>query len=412
LLGPGIVLIVLYAKTFFDSSDKTGYWPGVTASSAIFLLIPCSLCAAAGALEGSRTRRGKLQNIPSPRHSTTIVFQNLWPVVAGGIVLQFAAVALVARGTWGALGAPDIRVLFAFSAIIFLHSSIGYILGRTTPIAVGVSLSMLISYVWLGFTWASSYFPLRYLSGLAISSCCRADYALDPRALIAVSLFSLVVGAALIAVASITLVGTRGRVVAVVAFALLATLAATCGSLSTASRLGAAPLVARSTTDLNCSGEQPRICLFPELLEFRDPRPDLRTAWTSITQTGLVLPNTIISSPNASTPDSLRMALRPTSTTEDILGSFATAVLQPELYISGCGIEQDALRSSNSSVILSWLSLHEGSDTPPDLSRYGDGQAGEARLAQLPMVRQSEWIQQNLPALTDCSLRATPVPSQ
>lgn len=411
LFAPGLILIALFARQFFDRAPYAGYWPGVTAASAIFLLIPCAVVAVCGALEGSRTRRGRLSEIPTARPRVAIVVQQMWPVLLGGVVLQIVAVGLVARGTWGAPGTPDFRVILTFVAILFFHAALGYLLGVATPLAVSVPVSLLLSYIWLGFTWASTYFPLRYLAGLAISSCCRSDYVMDPRALVSASLFSVVAGVALFVCAIAALRGRSLRSVVAVGTAIGLTVVATVGGIAIARPLGGSPMLERTADDLQCSGHAPQICLFPELLRYTDPRPALTAAWSSLNSEGVHLPARIVSSERATTVAQISMGLRPVETREQVVQSFVTAILQPELYRSGCK-SGDELRRKNSSVILIWLSSHVGQGEVPGPSWYADGTASATKLAELPSHAQVEWVNANIPALTNCALSPSEVPSR
>ena len=357
--------------------------------------------------------------VPIVRSRAGIVLDQIWPSFAVGLVVQVTAFLLVAQGTWGAPGGPRIDVLSTFAAIIFFHTAMGYMLGRLLPTPISVPAALFLSYVWLGFTWSSGYFPLRYLAGLAISGCCRADTQLNPAALVSASVFSVGSGFALIFIAATVLRATRRSIVRGVGrFGIAAVLivASTVVGLSVATGLWAYPAEARSRTQLVCNGTRPEVCLFPE----QDAPPHtsrsvLTSAYRQLTAIGVKLPPRIEASPDASTSETLKVAVMPVGSTDQLVYSFATSILQPTLF-KVCS-SPETLRPQNAEVIINWLTSEaalgvRGASGRPLTPYAASGGGGVHQLQKLPVPQQVAWIETNLKALTDCSLQATTVPAR
>lgn len=348
------------------------------------------------------------------RSEAALILQQIWPSYCLGLIVQAVAFLLVARTTWGAPGAVRIDIFATFAAIILLHTAAGYALGRRMPIAVSIPLSVLLSYVWLGFTWSTPYFPLRYLAGLAISGCCRTDVALDSRALLAANLFSVGAAMAFLVFAAIKWrTGNNGHRIFGAAAALLLLAGATVSSLSAARDLGPFPVTARNAAELRCDGSQPEVCLYPEQ-DRALVRQTLTQAYTNLNQDGVELPPRITASPAASDSTSLNMALRPHSSSDEMVYSFATSLLTPQLY-ADCPGGFEA-RNNNTNVIVSWLTDRASQGirgaTGVPFGQFGEGGDASRELQIVAMPRQVEWIEYNIRALTDCSMEPTQLPSE
>lgn len=412
-LLPALLFVVLYAGAYVNLADSSGYWTAVTASSAIFLFISCAPAGASAAIEGSRARRGRITEIAPGRSEPVLIVQHIWPSYVLGLSVQAAAFLLVARTTWGAPGAFRVDIFAGFAAIILLHTAMGYALGRRLPIAVSIPLSVLLSYVWLGFTWSTPYFPLRYLAGLAISGCCRADETLDSRALVAATLFSVGAAMALLISAAIKWrTGHQSHRIIGGGAALVLLAGATVSGLSAARDLGPFPVTTRSAAELTCEGSQPEVCIYPEQ-DRASARQVLVQAYTNLAHDGLKLPPRMTASPAASDASSLNMALRTDSSSDEIVYSLATAFLSPQLYAE-CSDGFEA-RGTNVNVIVSWLTSRASRDIPGasgvPFGQFGEGLDASHELQSLATPRQVAWIDYNLRALTDCSMEPTQLPS-
>lgn len=416
LFLPAAAFVVLYGVSYVDLTPISGYWTAVGAGSAIFLFISCALASVSGAIEGARARRGNLRRIALARPYVHVLFVQLWPSVVVAGIVQGLAFLMLAQDTWGAPGGVPILLPFAFAAIIFFHTAVGYALGRILPLPAGIPVALLLSYSWLGFTWSVNYFPLRYLAGLALSGCCRVDAQLDQHATLAALIFNLGAGIAVLLLTAMTaprLIRPLTLVTPVAGLALL--VASGIVGLNVAQPLGPYPSQPRDQAQLRCDDGQPSICLYPELDYRNDPAATIRQAAANLENIGVPVPNRIIASGQASTADTLSVALRPVMSPSAIIYSFSTAFLQPQLITNCPGGGSDGIktRSLAAATIINWLILRSSAgiaDTPPS-SRYPDGAAPAQQLLTLSDAEQVDWYTHNLAALTDCSLTPTTPPS-
>jgi hypothetical protein len=263
LFLPGLVLTCVFAILQGVKIDASGYWVGVVSSATVFTVFSCTIPALAGAWSGSRLRRARVFDQTPARTSPHIAWVSLWPSFTLGMILQTIGTLIAASGTWGSPGRVPWEVLLAWAAMIAFHTVLGYAIGLYLPAVAATPVALVVSYVWLGFTWSASYVPLRYLSGLVISGCCTAYAELAWEAPLAVTLFSLA-GIASIILVLPSFAPRHTKVVRAIA-ALATVSAVTSVSLTLAGSLGPYPSPPRSAADLRCeqSGST-TVCLFPE----------------------------------------------------------------------------------------------------------------------------------------------------
>lgn len=415
LLIPGLLGVVAYSVQFADETSVAGYWLAAMAGSAIYLVFSCGVAATAGAWEGKRFRAGTPVIESSSRSSAAVVTDHLWTPLAAGLLLQLVAVALMSRDTWGAPGGPSPLVGLAIAGILFFHSCIGFALGRWLPPVVSIPLSLLVSYSWLGFTWSVDYFPLRYLAGLVMADCCSVETALDIRAPVIVTAFSLLAGCSLLVIAvARRSSGDRARrfglQIGASSFVVITLIALTAGS-----GLGAAPIVDRPQAQAICSGAAPTICLFPEQRAADDSQSVIRKAAENLGRSGITVPSTIRASNAPSTPDVLNMIVQVRMTDADVLHSITTSLLG-DAEVAYCGAEEDdAERLNDAAVADRWLIdvaaegiVHADQVEPalelddPDVLRA---------LRRAPVPAQAAWVTATIDRLTDCSVGHIAVPS-
>ncbi|MCS6528700.1 hypothetical protein [Curtobacterium flaccumfaciens] len=350
LLAPGLLGVVAYSVQFAAETTVAGYWPAAMAGSAIYLVFSCGVAATAGAWEGKRFRAAAPVIESSSRSSAAVVTDHLWTPLAAGLLLQLVAVALMSRDTWGAPGGPSPLVGLAFAGILFFHSCIGFALGRWVPPVASIPLSLLVSYSWLGFTWSVDYFPLRYLAGLVMADCCSVETALDVRAPVIATAFSVLAGCSLLVItvarrSSGNSVHRFGVPIGASSFAVITLVALTAGSV-----LGAAPIVDRPQAQAICSGAAPTICLFPEQRDSDDSQSVIRKAVENIGRSGITVPSTIRASNAPSTPDVLNMIVQVRMTDADLLHSITTSLLG-DAEVAYCGTEEDDAERLNAAAV-------------------------------------------------------------
>ncbi|WIB44000.1 hypothetical protein [Curtobacterium sp. MCLR17_058] len=415
LLIPGLLGVVAYSVQFADETTVAGYWPAAMAGSAIYLVFSCGVAATAGAWEGKRFRLAAPVIESSSRSSAAVVTDHLWTPLAAGLLLQLVAVALMSRDTWGAPGGPSPLVGLAFAGILFFNSCIGFALGRWLPPVASIPLSLLVSYSWLGFTWSVDYFPLRYLAGLVMADCCSVETALDTRAPVIATAFSLLAGCSLLVIAvarrsSGNSVHRFGVPIGASSFVVITLVALTAGS-----GLGAAPIIDRPQAQAICSGAAPTICLFPEQRDSGKSESVIRKAAENLGRSGITVPSTIRASNAPSTADVLNMIVQVRMTDADVLHSITTSLLG-DAEVAHCGTEEDdAERLNDAAVANRWLidvaaeGIVNADHVEPALE-LDDPDVLRA-LRRAPAPAQAAWVTATIERLTDCSVGHVAVPS-
>lgn len=417
LLLPCLASVYAFQGLYFDMNAVLGYWPAVVAGSAIFLFFPCALAALSGAHEGARARRGRLDTLAHSRGGLEVAAVALWPSFACGVVVQFAAVLLLSRGTWGSVPShPETLVLIAAAlvAIIFFHAALGYLLGRALPPAASLPVALLLSFSWLGFTWSVSWFPLRYLSGLILADCCSVDMQVDPRAPLAAIIFSIGVGALMLAASVFPRRVGRAHVVGRWSAWAVAATAVTTAGVFIASGLGYSAAVARPARDAECSGTHPAVCLFPEVGGSGHPEETIRHAVQNLEAAGLPVPTTVRMGEDPRTSDTLSMVVTVGMTDTQIIHSLAVSFL-PLSGVVYCGTVSDLqARQSVYSTVGAWI-VHAASAGIVDAAQVLPASAGAPSdypaLERLEPARQVGYVIAAMPSLVDCSSPPPSVPA-
>jgi hypothetical protein len=415
LLIPGLLGIVAYSAQFADETTVAGYWPAAMAGSAIYLVFSCGVAATAGAWEGRRFRAAAPVIESSSRSSAAVVTEHLWTPLAAGLLLQLVAVVLMSRDTWGAPGGPSPLVGLAFAGILLFHSSIGFVLGRWLPPVASIPLSLLVSYSWLGFTWSVDSFPLRYLAGLVMADCCSVETALDIRAPIIATAFSVLAGCSLLVIAVAGRAsGDRmhrfGLPIGASSFAVI-----TVTALAAGSGLEAAPIADRPQAQAICSGGAPTICLFPEQRAPGDSGSIIRKASENLSRAGVTVQPVIRASNAPSTPDVLKLVVQVRMTDANLLHSITTSMLG-DAEVASCGAEQDDTERLNDAAVANrWLidvaaeGIVNAEQVEPALEMDDPGVLRALRRAPIPA--QAAWVSATIDRLTDCSVGHIAVPA-
>lgn len=412
---PGLAGVVGYTVQFGSQTTVVGYWPAATASAAIYLIFSCAVAAVSGAWEGRRYQTLLVSMRTSGRPTAAVLAQLLLPPVTAGVIVQLVGVGIASAHSWGSPGGPSPVVLLATVSIVFFHTCLGFALGRWLPSVAGVPVALLVSYCWLGFTWAVDYFPLRYLAGLIMSDCCSVETAMDGRAPAIAMLFSLLGGVALLVVGvSDRSTSARGRRFGLpVGAGLLSSTTALC--LVAGTGLGASPITERARSEATCSGTRPTICLFPEQVRRSDPERVIRHAARNLEAAGLSLPATIRSSNRPSTSTTLNMVVQVDMTDADLVHSITTALL-PDTIASSCGSgRDDDQRLEDAALVDRWLiDVASAGLVDPEAVEPAVEMQDPSTLAALeraPLEEQVRWVEQTSDRLTDCSAGPVPVPA-
>lgn len=399
---PLILLAVAYIANFTRSGDP--YPVALTAAGLAALGFVVPICAALGAWEGGRLRRGGTWDLPAVRNRYVIVGWALGPVVAAGCLSVLAGVltSTLASG----VTVPDWRPLVIAFVVVLAHSAAGFAIGIFVPTALAVSVSLLGSFIWMVFLRGLDPMWLRYLNGGALELCCGISEDLAPSAVAG----PLVVAIGLLVAAGLMLAGGRagtGRRALALAPVPLA-LAIGSGLVS---GLAAYPTVPRDDRELVClDQEQVSVCIWPEHEARGEEVANLAaTAATGWRAAGVPAPTHFTEAQDAVAPDALvfRFALR--SSPGVIQMDFAYAMLPPWPACADYGPYPgfDAFE-----YVHAWYALHGGlsrSDLP---SFYAESRIPgrpsvieqlDQVLAQ-PLEAQRRWLAANVAALQSCEL--------
>lgn len=248
-----------------------------------------------------------------------------------------------------------------------------------------------------------------------MTDCCSVETALDVRAPIIATAFSVLAGCTVLVIgvarrSSGNSVHRFGVPIGASSFAVVAVVALAAGS-----GLGAAPIVDRPQAQAICNGEGPTICLFPEQRDTGNSESVIRKAAENLGRTGITLPSTIRASNAPSTPDVLNMIVQVRMSDADLLHSITTSILG-DAEVAYCGTEQDdAERLNDAAVANRWLidvageGIVDADKVKPALEMDDPDVLRALRRAPLP--EQAAWITATIERLTDCSVGHVPVPT-
>jgi hypothetical protein len=413
-----IVAMLLYARSFINPSNFAGYWTSTFANASIFLIFSCPVGSASAAIAAARARRAGIWSLPLVRPRAVITLRLLVPSFIAAVVAQLFGLYVLASASWGSPGRIPLEIVLAWVSILTLHISLGYLLGRFLPVAVSIPLSIFFSYCWLGFTWAVSYFPIRYLAGLIITACCGIETDLDGRAVAAVVVFSLLMSVALVLFATVPSAGSHWSTApfttaAGIAFGVVAV----CVGLNVAQGLAAQPVVPRSRSELICAGRSPTICLYPEQLHDSDPRPVLAKAYDNLRDEGVAVPSVITASNTDEDRAALRVVITPRPTTAQLVYTLSAAVI-PDDVAPYCGDGSDyPARLGVAAVAIWWLQKTAGrgllaeSEIAP--SAFSDDSAQLVhRFRRLSAESQRSWYLSAAPTLFTCAAKPMGIPAR
>lgn len=418
LLLPGIVLTVLFGLSQGVREDTSGYWVGAISSATSFTVFACTFAALGGALSANRLRRGQIMQLAPARSALQIAWTSLWPSIALGVVLQTIGVLIASSGSWGAPGRFPFEILLAWSVMILFHAYLGYALGLALPTFLGIPAAVLISYVWLGFTWSVSFTPLRYLSGLALAGCCAVYAELPWEAPATVILFSAV---GMVALAFfLRSAGTRAVRITRFAVGIAAIALVTPASLWLARDLGPYPSPPRSDRDLVCSTEQgTEVCLYPEQL-WNPVTPNvtgvIAHALGELEDQGIRVPTRVTGALLDDSDGSVSLVYRRDFVAATAVNSLMTSVTPQRQEGDICPRDDvdptPALLVSD--VAVSAMYVMATQDEESLETRDPEAAASAETLLQMDKADRAEWINDALRALDDCSLPLpeAPVPAQ
>ncbi|WP_407555370.1 hypothetical protein QOM21_36395 [Streptomyces sp. Pv4-95] len=381
-----------------------GYWPSALGAAAFALPFVAPACAAAGAWEGSRLTRGNVARWAPTRSALGIALPLLVPVfVLGAVGIAVAAALTISTGRPG-VGTPPIGMVVVWLVILAAHAMAGFLLGKRLPLVVAAPIALVLSFVLTAYPAALEPLWLRHMVTGGMSSCCSLDQVPSWRA----AASAVVLGIGVIGACALALTGVRRQArTFVISAALVVGLA---GSGWLAYGLPADPVSARSDDQLQCNGQEPRVCLWPEL-----PRPALvresaSDAKDRLHQAGLTVPSTLTMEEHPG-KGALFIGAWADPTAVEVRAGLGTALLPsgpPACAQSGSAFPGAAAYGPTAA----WLAMTAGADVQEVAGRYGEKESAVAkRVMKASHDKQLAWFQHNNKALRDCTTHPAPIPS-
>jgi hypothetical protein len=412
LLIPSVGLVALFSLVQ-PFTDVEGYWVGVASSSTIYCVFSCGMGALASAIDASRIRKSRVLDGANARSSISIILSMIWPTVVMSLLIQLTGFLMVAVGSWGSPGRFPWEVVVAWVAMIAFHMLLGLAVGLAFPVVFSAPIALLVSYVWIGFTWSVPYIPIRYFSGLALSGCCAVYADLAPNAVPSVVVFC---GAGIVAGVLVLLSFGRIRRAGLAIRGLIVIVVLSVGaavSLGLASDLGPYPSPPRSAKELACkTNKNLRICFFPEQLWNVSPSPLalVDDAVSKFSAAGLPVPLVVTSSLLDNRVGTVVMLYRRDFATESTLHSFSYGYATSDL--AQCQADEPTLAARELAVQVTtgfaYFVASGGSSDPfvtdPIVISSID------QLRRLSPKDQASWISAAISAGSDCSTDVPEIP--
>lgn len=413
---PWLVLLAIFAALQGVQADASGYWIGVVSSATVFTVFSCTFGALCGALAGSRVRRGHLLGLAPVRSALQVAWESIWPVLGLAVVLQAVGLAIASAGSWGSPGRFPWELIPAWLMMIAFHTILGYGLGSFLPAVASAPTALLLSYVWLGFTWSMSFIPLRYLSGLAISGCCAVYATLPWQAPAAVFVFSLGGVLCIAGLLTLTRLARQKMFRAVGSVALIA--GGTSLALMLAQGLGPYPSPPRSQAQLECTEARPAtVCLFPE--QQWDPSADaikvISVALQRLDGEGIAVPTKVSGALLEDAPGTISIVYRRDFDESMIVRSLVSSITPERQEGDVCKRDDKDARpalfvSDVADSVLYALATGQQITSPPDADS-SDPSAAASTILALDKETRAKWIERVIDALDDCTLPIPKIPT-
>ena len=297
---PLIVAAIIYGwVSILSSIDLQPYLSGYLSRAGIGLIYGLPLAAAAAAWAA---RRSRILHSPNElrtrvRGSLRIWWANVWPIFAAVGVGYAVTLWISLAGIWPP-GKLNLSILLVYLSMTIVSVSAGWILGAILPVAIAVPLAIVLQMQWsFGSLADSNDISWRNITGFATYMCCDfVEHTLDSRAVLAPLLIA-VVGLAL-AILSIRVPRIK--------LALLATVCVVAiGFFANSLVADTSPMATglRSSGEQLCGGEQPMVCLLPEMSDEERSfvTSTLNSAYRNTEQNGLMFPREV-RAPSADIP--------------------------------------------------------------------------------------------------------------
>ncbi|MFZ3492261.1 DUF7224 domain-containing protein [Streptomyces sp. 5.8] len=373
------------------------YWPSATGTATFAQPFIAAACAAAGAWEGARLRRGRVFDQGPVRSPLAIAFPALAPVVVMGLLALLAAFATAAAAADLGFGVPDLGILAVSTAILIANTLAGAVLGRILPGVLAAPLALIVAFIANAYPASWNIRWIRHLVASSLDSCCAVDQVIDPRALWTGAVFALAISGA-----AMLLIHFRGTLpAAAAALVVAASGAGIAGYL--ARDVDYDPVVARPTSELACDNGTPKVCLWPEL----EPQADViasgaRAATDRLAKAGLTIAPTLTMAAEPG-PGESKLGIPTQPTPRDLAAGVVSGFLpQPPT----CALNGDPYPAGAAQgPVAAWLyatatgetRLIEGRFDPRDVAFVTE------KILSQPKNVQLDWYQRNTAAMANCN---------
>lgn len=387
------------------ASVTPGYWPSAVGAATFALPFVAPACAAAGAWEGARFTRGNVAGWAPARSGLAIALPLLVPVIALGALGMAVAVVLTISTARPQAGMPPVGMALAWLVVLIAHALAGFLLGKRLPLVVAVSLALVLSFVLTAYPAAMEPVWLRHMVTGGMTSCCSLGQAPDWQA--AASAVVLACGVIAAAAVALTAAAVRLRR-ALTGAALVAGLA---GSGFLAHGLPADPVVARAAEQLQCAGDHPRVCLWPELSGRAGMvRHNAAEARRRLQQAGLAVPDTLTMEEHPDTRAAF-IGSWPDPTPSVVRAGVGTSLLPPDA--PACAQSGSPYPGADAyGPTAAWLSLTAGAASEDVAGHYGAKETAVATgVRHAGGDEQLAWFRRNSTALRDCTTHPAPAPA-
>ncbi|MBW5481902.1 DUF7224 domain-containing protein [Streptomyces bambusae] len=370
------------------------YGPAVIGRIVLALAPAAAACAAGGAWEAARLRRGRVQEQAPVRSPLAIAASVLLPVWGMGLAGLAAALVLTSHAAGALPALSHLGMLAALAGVLAASSLWGYLLGRVVPGIAAAPIAMVVGFCAVGFPVSFDPPWLRHLVGQAYDGCCEVGTVIDPAAV-----WSPLVFAAGLCAAGVVVIQSVGR--APRALAVGIAVVASVAAFLPVRDMGYNPFMARDSSELVCDTDgTPKICLWPETPDRDGVGKLVRARTVRLQQAGLPVADTFSAVPH---PGEAAFGstgqVRPDNIPLRIANTFMPGI--PECARTTGKYPASPARSP----LDGWLTATaEGTVPPPAPGRFSAEDLAVVRqVLARPRADQLDWYEANRKALSGCT---------
>ncbi|MER6319098.1 hypothetical protein ABT237_35900 [Streptomyces sp. NPDC001581] len=399
----GLMLVLLAGYVLLLLSEPItmgtvpGYGPSVLGNASYTIPFGAAACAASGAWESARLRRGNVFGQTPSRSRLAIALPLLVPVWAMGVAGMLIAVG-VAVSAAGTLPSFSHLGMFVVYALLMAAATLaGYLLGGRLPHLAAAPLAMVAGFCLTAFpgSWDTPW-PRHLVAG-AYDSCCSVGSVIDPVAVWAPLLFTGgIITACLLAIAQ----ASRWKPLA-------ALVAASAASVFLVVEMDYDPVADRNPDALVCdTAGVPEVCLWPETPGRTRIAATTRTYSGRLQDAGLPVLSSLTQNRDLK-PGQAGFGGKGQVREQDITANLANALLPPIPECARTSHKYPAFPARG--PLTAWLTAIATQAPPAPVQ--GRVSPDDAKLAQkvltLPSDRQHAWYETNRAALTGCDQKPT-----